>query len=137
MTRNTKERRKGKDLKSCPLCEESFRLQVIIVDRKDEDSDVIKCHSCRCEGVRKFWQKRKVNEQVINQREVKVKEEDALLMKAIKNRDDAMCALGEEHSCPLNVNDGYCCAMQCIFMVYQIREHKEIPPTAKPTENLK
>ncbi len=34
-----------------------------------------------------------------------------------KQHNKWYCALGEEHNCPLNVNDGYCAAKECQFKV--------------------
>ena len=39
--------------------------------------------------------------------------------KQIKGNTFAICSLGKEHPCMLNVNDGYCCAAECIFMVHE------------------
>jgi len=43
------------DLKSCRFCGEDFQLQVIRVDMKNPERDLIKCRKCRGEAPRKFW----------------------------------------------------------------------------------
>jgi hypothetical protein len=40
-------------------------------------------------------------------------------LKNISENDKAMCCLGKDHPCPFNVNDGYCCAIECQYKVIE------------------
>ena len=40
-------------------------------------------------------------------------------LKYISENNKAICCLGKDHSCPLNVNDGYCCAIECQYKVIE------------------
>ncbi len=43
-----------------------------------------------------------------------------LELEKIANDKNAICCLGAEHKCILNVNDGYCCAHLCQYKVHVI-----------------
>lgn len=47
----------GKNNKTnpCPFCKEDFQLQVITVDLKNPERDIIKCRKCKGQAPRKFW----------------------------------------------------------------------------------
>lgn len=38
-------------------------------------------------------------------------------LKDLTNNKDSLCCLGKFHPCPLNVNDGYCAAIECQYKV--------------------
>ncbi|MBC8490097.1 MAG: hypothetical protein H8D45_29110 [Bacteroidetes bacterium] len=40
-------------------------------------------------------------------------------LKNMSESNKAMCCLGKDHPCPLNVNDGYCCAIECQYKVIE------------------
>lgn len=41
-----------------------------------------------------------------------------IIFKAIKpDTNQIFCCLGKDHTCPLNVNDGYCAAKKCQYQV--------------------
>lgn len=39
-------------------------------------------------------------------------------MKNTTKRTDGICCLGKSHDCLCLVNDGYCCAEECQFLVF-------------------
>jgi len=56
-----------------------------------------------------------------------------------------MCCLGPDHPCNLNVNDGFCCAIECMFQVHENNKKLEMDASNNHTleevapfgENLK
>ncbi len=40
-------------------------------------------------------------------------------LETITDDEYNMCCLGPAHPCNLNVNDGFCCAIECMFKVHE------------------
>jgi hypothetical protein len=53
-------------------------------------------------------------------------------MKRDVRSDQYMCCLGEDHPCPMNVDDGYCTANECQYMVIDNTEWEKARSTRLP-----